>query len=168
MPTGDYLSGRHYFFAHFLYDGLLFFQWVVRTKVLGLEDNLMTNEQREQITTMRQGGIGYIKIAQELGLSENTVKSYCRRQNSVVTKEETARCAECGKPIDISTRGGRRFCSDTCRMKWWKKHPKADMPYTANCTCCGKEIQMRRKGERKYCSHHCYIAARYKDGGGND
>lgn len=38
----------------------------------------MTNEQREQITTMRQGGIGYIKIAQELGLSENTVKSYCR------------------------------------------------------------------------------------------
>ena len=109
----------------------------------------MTNEQRERITTMRQGGIGYIKIAQELGLSENTVKSYCRRQNSVVTKEETARCAECGKPIDISTRGGRRFCSDTCRMKWWKKHPKADMPYTANCTCCGKEIQMRRKGERK-------------------
>jgi endogenous inhibitor of DNA gyrase (YacG/DUF329 family) len=42
------------------------------------------------------------------------------------------------------------------------------MPYTANCACCGKEIQMRRKGERKYCSHRCYIAARYKDGGGND
>lgn len=70
--------------------------------------------------------------------------------------------------IDISTRGGRRFCSDTCRMKWWNKHPKADMPYTANCACCGKEIQMRRKGERKYCSHRCYIAARYEDGGGND
>ena len=48
----------------------------------------MTNEQRERITTMRQGGIGYIKIAQELGLSENTVKSYCRRQKSVVTKEK--------------------------------------------------------------------------------
>ena len=128
----------------------------------------MTNEQRERITTMRQGGIGYIKIAQELGLSENTVKSYCRRQKSVVTKEETIRCAECGKLIDISKHGGRRFCSDTCRMKWWNKHPKADMPYTTNCTCCGREIHMRRKGERKYCSHHCYIAARYKDGGGND
>ena len=57
MPTGDFLSGRHYFFAHFLYDGLLFFQWVVRTKVLGLEDNLMTNEQKERITTITAGSI---------------------------------------------------------------------------------------------------------------
>lgn len=128
----------------------------------------MTNEQRARIITMRQGGIGYIKIAQELGLSENTVKSYCRRQKSVVTtKEETTRCAECGNLIDVSKRSNRRFCSDTCRMKWWNKHPKADMPYTAICVCCGKKIHMRRKGERKYCSHHCYIAARYKDGGGN-
>jgi hypothetical protein len=42
MPTGAYLSGRQYFFAHFLYDGLLFFQWVVRTRVLRLEDKYMT------------------------------------------------------------------------------------------------------------------------------
>ncbi len=123
----------------------------------------MTNEQRDRITTMRQNGCGYIKIAQELDLSINTVKSYCRRQKSVVTKEETARCAECGKPIDISTRGGKRFCSDSCRMKWWNKHPKAHMPYKANCAFCGKEIQMRRKAERKYCSHRCYIAARYRE-----
>ncbi len=128
----------------------------------------MTYEQRERITTMRQSGIGYIKIAQALGLSENTVKSFCRRQKSVATNEETALCEECGKHIDISKRGGRRFCSDACRMKWWNKHPKVDMPYTANCVCCGKEIQMRRKNERKYCSHRCYIADRYKDGGGND
>ena len=92
MPIGEFFSDGHYFFALFLYDGLLFFQWVVRTRLLGLEDNLMTNEQRERITTMRQDGIGYIKIAQALGLSENTVKSYCRRQKSVITKEETARC----------------------------------------------------------------------------
>ena len=42
MPTGEYLSGRHYFFALFLYEGLLFFQWVVRTRVLRLEDKYMT------------------------------------------------------------------------------------------------------------------------------
>ena len=128
----------------------------------------MTEEQRESITILRQAGKGYIRIAQVLGLSINTVKSYCRRQKNVVIKEDSTRCAECGKPINISTRSGKRFCCDSCRMKWWNKHPKADMPYTANCACCGKEIQMRRKGERKYCSHHCYIAARYKDGGGND
>ncbi|GAB1360151.1 hypothetical protein MASR1M31_19500 [Porphyromonadaceae bacterium] len=128
----------------------------------------MTDEQRERITILRQAGKGYIRIAQEIGLSLNTVKSYCRRQKSVVTKEETARCAECGKPIDIGARGGKRFCSDSCRMKWWNKHPKAHMPYKANCAFCGKEIQMRRKAERKYCSHRCYIAARYREGGRND
>lgn len=128
----------------------------------------MTNIQKEQIIHLRNDGNSYLKIALKLGLSENTVKSYCQRQNSVVTKEETVRCAECGKLIDISMRSGRRFCSDTCRMKWWNKNPKSDMPYTANCACCGKEIQMRRKSERKYCSHHCYIAARYRDSVGND
>ena len=128
----------------------------------------MTNEQKERIAILQQGGKGYIRIAQELGLSINTVKSYCRRQKGVVIKEGGTRCAECGKVIDICMRSRKRFCSDSCRMKWWNKHPKADMPYKANCAFCGKEILMRRKAERKYCSHRCYIAARYQEGGRND
>ena len=45
-------------------------------------------------------------------------------------------------------------------LRWEKlPHPQQAKAYI---------IQMRRKGERKYCSHRCYIAARYKDGGGND
>ena len=112
-------------------------------------------------------GNGYVKIAKELGISENTVKSYCRRQNVADKQGESACCAECGKPIDISKRSGRRFCSDTCRMKWWNRYPKPNMPYTAQCACCGKEISMRRRGEKKYCSHRCYILDRYKDGGSN-
>ena len=128
----------------------------------------MTNEQKDRIIVMRQEGCGYIKIAKALGVSENTVKSYCRRQKATAITEEINFCAQCGKAIDKSKRGGRRFCSDVCRIRWWNKHPKAEMPYTAHCACCGKEIQMRRKNERKYCSHRCYITARYKDGGGND
>jgi endogenous inhibitor of DNA gyrase (YacG/DUF329 family) len=128
----------------------------------------MTNEQKQEITSMRQAGFGYSKIAKIIGVSQNSVKSFCRRQKATAVSEKIDLCAQCGKPIDKSKRSSRRFCSDTCRMKWWNKHPKADMPYTANCACCGKEIQMRRKGERKYCSHRCYIAARYEDGGGND
>lgn len=127
----------------------------------------MTDNQKGQIDKMRQEGCGYVKIALAIGISENTVKSYCRRQKAAVIKEEIDRCAECGKPIDKSKRSSRRFCSDACRIKWWNKHPKAKMPYTAHCACCGKEIQMRRKNERKYCSHRCYITARYKDGGTN-
>lgn len=128
----------------------------------------MTNEQRERITTMRQDGLGYIKIAQVLGLSENTVKSYCRRQNSLIAEVKTTRCEECRRLLDISRRKNRRFCSDSCRMKWWNKHPKPDMLYTAICAYCGKEVHMRRKNERKYCSQQCYIAARYMNGGKND
>ena len=128
----------------------------------------MTDNQKSQIDKMRREEYGYVKIAQAIGLSENTVKSYCRRQKCADGKEQTARCAECGNPIDKSSRENKRFCSDFCRMKWWNSHPKPDMPYVAHCAHCGIEIQMRRKDERKYCSHRCYIADRYKDGGSND
>lgn len=127
----------------------------------------MMDNQKHLIDKMRLDGDGYLKIAKAIGVSENTVKSYCRRQKNTDKKGAQAYCAECGKPIDTSKRSGRRFCSDSCRIKWWNKHPKAEMPYTAHCACCGKEIHMRRKNERKYCSHRCYITARYKDGDGN-
>lgn len=127
----------------------------------------MTDSQKSQIDKMRLKGCGYVKIALAIGISENTVKSYCRRQKAADIKEEIDCCAECGTSIDKSKRGNRRFCSDACRTKWWNEHPKAQMSYKANCACCGKEILMRRQNERKYCSHRCYITARYKVGGGN-
>ena len=42
----------------------------------------MTEEQKEQIKDLRGKGEGYKKIAQYIGLSENTVKSFCRRMNA--------------------------------------------------------------------------------------
>ena len=41
----------------------------------------MTDEQRVQIINLREAGNGYKKIGQLLGLSENTVKSFCQRRN---------------------------------------------------------------------------------------
>ena len=35
--------------------------------------------ERDEINRLRSLGYGYIKIAQQLGLSENSVKSFCRR-----------------------------------------------------------------------------------------
>jgi uncharacterized protein YjcR len=127
----------------------------------------MTDHQKILIDQMRRNGSGYIKIAKAIGVSENTVKSYCRRQKNAAVKEKMPVCDECSRPIDISKRKNRRFCSDTCRMKWWNKHPNTNMSYMAHCACCDKEIRMRRKGERKYCSHRCYIAFRYRNGGSN-
>ncbi|MDD4475332.1 MAG: hypothetical protein PHV95_05995 [Eubacteriales bacterium] len=57
-----------------------------------------------------------------IGMSENTVKSYCRRNNiSVSINQElfvdTDACANCGLPLQ-HMRGSKqkRFCSDKCRM----------------------------------------------------
>ena len=40
----------------------------------------MTDEQRQKITNLRAAGNGYKKISKLLGLSENTVKSFCHRR----------------------------------------------------------------------------------------
>ena len=41
----------------------------------------MTDEQHQKITNLRAAGNGYKKISNVLGLSENTVKSFCQRRN---------------------------------------------------------------------------------------
>lgn len=129
----------------------------------------MTEEQKMTIDKLRLEGCGYLKIAKEIGVSENTVKSYCRRSVATsVTKESIAVCEQCGKPIDKSKRSARRFCSDPCRNKWWNEHPKTEMSYVSTCACCGKAINMRRRNEKKYCTHSCYIKARYESGDSND
>lgn len=39
----------------------------------------MTNEQKQAIVSMRDSGVPITSIAQQLGLSVNTIKSYCKR-----------------------------------------------------------------------------------------
>lgn len=39
----------------------------------------MTEEQKSQIKAFRNNGLGYKLIAKELGISVNSVKSFCRR-----------------------------------------------------------------------------------------
>ena len=70
----------------------------------------MTASQKEKIAKLRSRGVGYGKIALVLGISQNTVKSYCRRNNigadsvSPVAMDEpletgTSFCECCGKEI---------------------------------------------------------------------
>lgn len=68
----------------------------------------MTTAEKARITALRNAGQGYKRIAQDLGLSENSVKTYCRR-NGLVTlpqNEEQAAirateqaCRFCGIPV---------------------------------------------------------------------
>lgn len=137
----------------------------------------MTDYQKTQIMKLRREGLGYGKIAQRLGISLNTVKSFCRRNeiNGDVTTEsfvmltgEATACENCGREIQqIAKRKKKRFCCDKCRNEWWNSHldqVKRKAVYHFRCTYCGKEFHIYGDRRRKYCSHECYIADRFKGG----
>lgn len=118
----------------------------------------MTKEQKEKIMDLRCKGYGYVKIAQDLHLSANTVKSFCYR-NSIDTMNADNVCQECGVAlVQIKGRRAKKFCSDACRIKWWNNHTDM-MKANAVCPHCGKSFHGRTG--RKFCSHACYIAERF-------
>ena len=107
----------------------------------------MTNQQKEQIRTMR--------------LSDNTVRSFCRRNGLCDKSKNAVACKQCGKLIKIIPKQKpKKFCSDSCRNTWWNEHRdyvnrKANYEYT--CACCGRNFTAYGNNHRKYCSHACYI-----------
>lgn len=116
----------------------------------------MTDAQKEQVRYLRCEGLGYGAIATRLGISENTVKSFCRRNNltGVASKEPVVVCRNCGRPLpQYPKRKQRKFCSEACRRAWWKLHPelihKAAF-YPATCAHCGQEFQSYGNRKRKY------------------
>ncbi len=134
----------------------------------------MTDLQKEQIKAMRSQGIGYVKIGLALGISNNTVRSFCRRNGMDGNAEKTVnRCKQCGKAIkEKPKQKPRTFCSDTCRTAWWNSHLDCvdrRAVYRFVCTACGKPFTAYGNQHRKYCSHACYIAGRFgKDRGCNE
>jgi endogenous inhibitor of DNA gyrase (YacG/DUF329 family) len=131
----------------------------------------MNNKSKEQIAQLRADGESYTRIAEILDLSINTIKSVCRRNNlsiasnEAVIKRADSNCKQCEKPL-IHSIGKKRksFCSDQCRMAWWKvnrglvKHIAC--PET-RCDLCHKSFHSYGNKLRKYCSHSCYIQARF-------
>jgi len=120
----------------------------------------MTNPQKEKIALMRSDGASYIKIAEALGISANTVKSYCQR-NGVGGEESRAKkvCEQCRQALKYSSQPSRRFCCDACRMAWWKAHPKKlnrKAVYHFKCAVCKKAFTAYGNANRKYCSRKCY------------
>lgn len=141
---------------------------------------MMTDEQKMQITKLRADGYGYIRVAQMLGISENTVKSFCRRNQltgkvvmeipkaQTISEEGVRLCLCCGGTVKQNPgRKEKRFCSDKCRMKWWNNNldkVKHKAVYEYICPHCGSPFTVYGNSHRKYCSHECYVEDRF--GGG--
>lgn len=70
----------------------------------------MTEQQREDIRKLREKGFGYKLIAKELGISANSVKSFCRRNELFEPNGQTtsAHCEQCGKEL-VHTFSGNRY-----------------------------------------------------------
>lgn len=136
----------------------------------------MTPDEKCRLTALRQAGCSYAEIAGELGISKNTVKTFCRRNGLTVEAEnapvaETSEqlegrlCPNCGKPvIQIQGRKEKKFCSNVCRTHWWNSHlelVKRKALYEYTCPTCGTAFTAYGNRHRKYCCHECYIADRF-------
>ena len=129
----------------------------------------MTLIQKKIIAEMRSDGASYTEIATTLGLSKNTVKSYCQRnklvQTTMVKTDNITYCKQCGTKFEvIKGRKAKIFCSNKCRAAWWVAHPeKLNRKATYNFTCafCGADFTAYGNQTRKFCNHACYIASRF-------
>lgn len=136
----------------------------------------MTEEQKNQIATLRQKGCGYATIAQALGLSKSTVTSHCQRNYLGGMKSNATTpvapdkkyCKQCGKELmQLLGRKESKFCSKECRVKWWNSNQEKvnkKAIYTFTCAFCGKPFTAYGNSNRKYCSHDCYTQDRFKGG----
>lgn len=134
----------------------------------------MNNDQKQKIVELRNAGVSYAKIGKLLGISGNTVKTYCRRNHVAIVQEPSSPttlpifCRECGAPLErAEKRKPKIFCSRECREKWWHAHPdklNKKAVYDFQCAGCGKTFSAYGNRHRKYCSHECYIQARFKGG----
>ncbi len=132
----------------------------------------MNDKERQQIQALRKENKSYGAIAQVLGLSVNTVKTYCRNHDlggvAVEVKYkpgETRPCAYCGSPVKQNPkRKEKRFCSDFCRTRWWSSHlyeVKRKAYYERECPSCHKIFMVYGNKVQKYCCHACYIKDRF-------
>lgn len=124
----------------------------------------MTELQKQQIQRLRCEGNGYKKIAQMLDLSENTVKSFCKRNNAISAEFTCLQCSQTLK--QTPNHKAKKFCSDSCRMAWWNAHPelvKRKSYYDFTCEICRKSFKSYGNSNRKYCSRACYGKSKRKE-----
>ena len=135
---------------------------VENIKIIGVK----SMELKDEIRKLRDKGLGYKKIAVCLNVSANTVKSICKREGlEKLDIEDFDTCKVCGEKLThLKGKKQKKYCSDACRMKWWKNNQdkmNRQAFSTHQCKCCKREFTSYSNNKRKYCSHECYIKHRF-------
>ena len=81
------------------------------------ENSMMSKYMQKEIERMRMDGYGPTRIAHELDLSINTVKSHIRRHPGM---KNAVFCLQCGRAVSQTPgRKQKKFCSNKCRSRYW-------------------------------------------------
>lgn len=117
----------------------------------------MTINQKLKIDQMRENGQSLQAISEELSISLGTIKSYLSRKSSVL------HCSYCRQTIHQQNhRKKKRFCSDRCRMSWWREHcESSDKTIEKICPICKKKFFSYPSKSQIYCSKQCAGKARW-------
>ena len=128
----------------------------------------MTDQERNQIRSYQLDGLTPKQISVLTGIAQNTVKVHCHRYpvSDADISDHKGLCRHCGRPlIQTPHKKAKRYCSDKCRMAWWKENEaklNKKAFYRIVCQHCGSVFESYGKAGRKYCSRGCYAIARKK------
>ncbi len=123
-----------------------------------VEEQQMTNDQKNEAVKLFEQGKTYRDIARLIGATPESVKQffYRKRKNQFVIT-----CEQCHQPIRLNSNRQHRFCSYSCRMKWWNHHPEEYSNKEQYCFCCktcGKTFYSHHAAS--YCSRPCFYESR--------
>lgn len=123
----------------------------------------MTNEQKQAIASMRDAEVPIPSIAEQLRLSVNTIKSFCKRHGIHSGNQSSKNilfCLQCHKEIpQAEHRKEKKLCSDKCRQLWWAENAALiprDSQIERICPVCKKTFLSYKSKHRIYCSRTCY------------
>ena len=121
----------------------------------------MTESEKKKITSLRNLGLGYKKIAEQAGLSRDAVCSFLKRIGVECNTADDTKCLLCGKAlVNTPHRKKKKFCTDECRRRWWARNSSLlNHKRRQECLFCGEVFSSDRS--RKFCSIKCYLSYRF-------
>ena len=84
----------------------------------------MNETQKNKLIDLKNEGRSYKEMASALSVSEGTVKSFFSRKK-IKDEEIYVVCKNCKIPLDKRS-SNKKFCSDLCRYKWWRKNAEGN------------------------------------------
>ena len=115
----------------------------------------MNKAEIATVERLRCEGKELSAIAQETGISINTIKSHCSR-HGIPAPRLIRTCMFCNAEIKTTD----HFCSDPCRAGWYESHSSDEQDILRLCKTCGKLFEPRQP-KQVYCSKQCFYTDRY-------